>query len=39
VFVDDRADREPNLRGAAQWRAFACDGGLDAGEIALSGCQ
>src|SRR5271166_5150797 len=39
VFVDDFADRERDLGGAAQRITFARDGGLDAGEVALGGGQ
>jgi hypothetical protein len=39
VLVDDRTDREPDRRGAAQRTTFAGDRGLDAGEVALGGGQ
>src|SRR5271165_1454546 len=39
VFVDDFADRERDLGGAAQRITFARDGVLDAAEVALGGGQ
>ena len=37
MFVDHLADRKRDLGGAAQRIALACHGGLDAGEVTLSG--